>query len=136
MIGIKHFINLISINGLEDLWKKENPDSSEFIQYNRSSGTRSTIERAYTDIKRATLITSWYHLLIIIMLFLDFLDSWYFNSSPLGMPEFSLTTDFSFFIKNTKQNQTSASDLWENTKSSFKEDDGCKVLDGQNMKST
>ena len=37
-------------------------------------------------------------------------------------PEFSLTTGFSFFIKNTKHNHTSASDWWENTKSSFKED--------------
>ena len=35
---------------------------------------------------------------------------------------FSLTTDFSFFIKNTKHNHSSASDWWENTKSSFKED--------------
>ena len=54
MTDIKHFINVISINGLEDLWKKENPDSSEITLYNRSSGTRSTIKRAYTDIKMAS----------------------------------------------------------------------------------
>ena len=49
-------------------------------------------------------------------------DSWYFNNSPLYKPEFSLATDFSFIIKNTKHNHSSASDWWENTKSSFKED--------------
>ena len=49
-------------------------------------------------------------------------DSWYFNNSPLCNPEFSLTTDFSFFIKNRKNNYSSASDWWLNTKSSFKED--------------
>ena len=49
-------------------------------------------------------------------------DSWYFNNSPLCKPDFSLTTGFSFFIKYTKHNHPSASDLWKNTKSSFKED--------------
>ena len=48
-------------------------------------------------------------------------DSWYFNNSLLCKPEFSLATDFYFFIKNTKHNHSSASDLWENTKSSFKD---------------
>ena len=38
-------------NGVEDLWKRENPDSSEFIHYDRSSGTRSMIGRVYSDIK-------------------------------------------------------------------------------------
>ena len=37
-------------------------------------------------------------------------DSWYFNNFPLCKPELSLTTDFSFFIKNTKHNHSSASD--------------------------
>ena len=45
---------LIVDNGLEDLWRKENSDSSEFIRYNRSSGTRSTIDRLYTDVKMAS----------------------------------------------------------------------------------
>ena len=40
---------LIVDNGLEDLWRKENPDSSELTHYNRSSGTRSTIDRVFTD---------------------------------------------------------------------------------------
>ena len=62
MTEIKHFIKrhfnytlskLILDNGLEDLWRRQNPDSSEFTRYNRSSGTRSTIDRAYTDIKMA-----------------------------------------------------------------------------------
>ena len=42
---------LIVDNGLEDLWRRENPDSSEFSHYNRSSGTRSTIDRVSIDIK-------------------------------------------------------------------------------------
>ena len=40
---------LIVDNGLKDLWRRENPDSPKF---QRSSGTRSTIDRVYTDIKR------------------------------------------------------------------------------------
>ena len=42
---------LIVDNGLEDLWRRENPDSSEFTRYNTYSGTRSTIDRVYTDVK-------------------------------------------------------------------------------------
>ena len=42
---------LIVDNGLEDLWRRENPDSSEFTRYDRSSGTRSRIDRVCTDIK-------------------------------------------------------------------------------------
>ena len=42
---------LIMDNGLEDLWRRQNPDSYEFTHYNRSSGTRSPIDRVYTDIK-------------------------------------------------------------------------------------
>ena len=52
-----HFNNgllkLIVDNPLEDLWRRENSDSSEFTRYNRSSGTRSTIERVCPDIKMA-----------------------------------------------------------------------------------
>ena len=46
---------LIMDNGLEDLWRRENPDSSEFNRYNRSSGTRSTVDTVYTDIKMASI---------------------------------------------------------------------------------
>ena len=36
---------LVVDNGLEHLWRRENPDSSEFTRYNRSFGTRSRIDR-------------------------------------------------------------------------------------------
>ena len=39
----------------------------------------------------------------------------YFNNSPLCNPVFSLTADFSVFIKNTKHSDSSASDWRENT---------------------
>ena len=39
---------LIMDNGLEDLWTRENPDSPEFIRYNKCR-----IDRVYTDIKIA-----------------------------------------------------------------------------------
>ena len=45
---------LIVDNGLEDLWRRENPDSSEFTCYDRSSGTTSRIDRVYNDIKIAS----------------------------------------------------------------------------------
>ena len=72
---------LMADNGLEDLWRRENPDSSEFTRYIRSSGTRSTIGRVYTDIKMASN-TKISHIMvsftIIIMLFLltDYLKNW------------------------------------------------------------
>ena len=34
---------------------------------------------------------------------------------------YNFKTEFAFFIKNTKNNHSSASDWWRNTKSSFKE---------------
>ena len=42
---------LIVNNGLEDLWRRENPDSSQFTYYDRSSGRRSIVDRVYIDIK-------------------------------------------------------------------------------------
>ena len=33
------------------LWGRENPEYSEFTCYNRSSGTKSRIDRVYIDIK-------------------------------------------------------------------------------------
>ena len=42
---------LIVDNGLKDLWRRENPDSSEFTRYNRSSDTGSTTYSVCTDIK-------------------------------------------------------------------------------------
>ena len=69
MVEIKHYhlnyalSKLIVDNGLEDLWIRENPDSSEFTHYDRSSGTRSMIERVYTDIK-ITSNTKNYHIMV------------------------------------------------------------------------
>ena len=40
---------LILDHGLEDLWRRENPDTSEFTRYDRASGTRSRIDRVYTN---------------------------------------------------------------------------------------
>ena len=40
-------------NGLKDLLKRENPDSSKFTHYDKSSGTRPMIDRVYTDTKIA-----------------------------------------------------------------------------------
>ena len=68
---------LIVDNGLEDLWRRENPDSPEFTCYDRSfakgpvytgSILISILIQKLLAIRR--LITWWYPLLIIIMLFL------------------------------------------------------------------
>ena len=95
---------LIVDNGLKDLWRRENPDSSEFTRYDRSFGTRSRIDRVYTDIK----IASSAKINHIMVSFIDHYnaifndrfpsktkigkDSWYFNNSLLCKPKFSLTT--------------------------------------------
>ena len=42
---------LIVDNGLEELWRRENPHCSEFTGYGRSCGTRPSIGRTYADIK-------------------------------------------------------------------------------------
>ena len=97
-------------NGLEDLWRRESPDSSELTRYDRSPSTRSRIDRVYTGIK----IRSNTKINHVIASFTDhynaiFIDrfpsktkigknSWYFNNSLLCKPEFSLTTmTFLFF---------------------------------------
>ena len=81
MVEIKHRLyiccfnyalsKVIVDNGLVDLWRRENPDYSEFTCYDRSSGTRSRIDRSILIWKLQAiprLITQWYPLLIIIML--------------------------------------------------------------------
>ena len=125
---------LIVDDGLKNLWGRQNPDSSEFTRYDRSSGTRSRMDRVYTDIKIANNIKINYIMVSFTNHYNAILmdrfpsktkigkDSWYFNNSLLYKPEFSLTTGFSFFIENTKHNHSSLSDWWENTNSSFKED--------------
>ena len=42
---------LVVDNGLADLWSGENPDSSEFVRYDRSSCTNSMMNNVYTDLK-------------------------------------------------------------------------------------
>ena len=44
------FSKVIVDNGLNDLWRRDSPDSSEFTRYNRSSVTRSWIDKVYTYI--------------------------------------------------------------------------------------
>ena len=101
---------LIVDNGLEDLWRRENPDSSEFTRYDRSSGTRSRIDRIYTDIKTASN-TKINHIMVSFTdhynaISIDRLpskpkigtDSWY--NSFLCKSEFSSTTkNFLFLLK-------------------------------------
>ena len=65
---------IILDNGLEDLWRRENPDFSEFTHYDRSSDSRSRIGRVYTDIK-ITNNTKINHIMV------SFTD--HYNSFPL-----------------------------------------------------
>ena len=62
MVEINHkdFIDVVLImscqnskSGLEDLWRRENPDSSEFTHYDRSPDTSSGKDRFFTYIKIA-----------------------------------------------------------------------------------
>ena len=46
-------------NECEDLWRTENPGSSEFTYFDRASGIRSRIERVYTDINTASNIKAY-----------------------------------------------------------------------------
>ena len=117
---------LIMDNGLENLWKKENQDSSEFIRYNRSSGKISTIDTVYTDLKMASN-TKINHIMVSFtdhcnVISIDRFpsktkigkDSWYVNNSLLCKIELSLTIDFSYFIKNTNPKHSSATNWWGN----------------------
>ena len=63
---------LIVDNGLEDLWRRKNPDSSEFTRYNRSPGTRSTIDRVYTDTEMASN-TKMNHIMVSFTIIIIFL---------------------------------------------------------------
>ena len=103
-------------NGLEDLWRRENLDASKFTRYDRSSGTRSRIDRVCNDIKIASN-TKINHIMVSFTdhynaIFIDRFpsktkigkDSWYFNNSLLCKPKFSLTTKTFFSLKT--QNTT------------------------------
>ena len=107
---------LIMDNGLDDLWSRENPDSSESTRYDRSSGTRSSLDRIYIDINIANTIK-------INHLMVSFTDhynaipverltskakirkvSWDFNNSLLSKPNFCSTkSNFLSLLKTQKQ---------------------------------
>ena len=121
-------------NGLEDLWRRKNPGISEFTCYDRSSGTRSRIDRVYTDTKIANN-TKINHKMISFSdhynaLLIDRLSSktkigkdlWYFNNSILQNKDFCSTTKSLLYFLRTKQsNYSSMSHWWEYTKSKIKE---------------
>ena len=98
-------------NGFEDQWRRENPDSSEFTHYDRSSGTRSRIIRVYSDKKIAsnikinhTMVSSTNHYNAISIERLPSKtkigkDSWYFNNS-------FFSTKNLFFLLKTHKNTT------------------------------
>ena len=99
--------------GLEALWRRENPDSTEFTRYNRSSGTTSRIYRVSTDIKTASN-TKINHIMVSSTenynaIFIDRFPSktetgkalWYFKYSLLCKTEFSLTTKAFLFLLKT-----------------------------------
>ena len=85
---------LIVDNGLEDLWRRENSDNTEFTRYNRSSGTRSRIGKAYTDIKIANSIKS-NHKMISVTDHYEAITT--DESPPKKIPEKIYATSTAFF---------------------------------------
>ena len=125
---------IVMDNGLEDFWRRENPETSEFTCCDRSSGTRSRINRVYTDKKIAnnTKIThkmisfSDHYNALIINRFSSKTktgkDLWHFNNSLLEKTAFcSNTQNLLTFLKTKRINYSSTSDWWEFTK--------CKIKD-------
>ena len=125
---------IITDNGLEDLWRRENPEISEFTRYDKSSGTRSRIDRVYTD-KKIANNTKIIHKMIYFSdhynaLFIDKFSSktkigkdlWHFNNSLLGKNDFCSTTkNLLAMLKTKRDNYSTTSDWWEYTK--------CKIKD-------
>ena len=111
---------IIMDNGLEDLWRRENPETSEFTHYDRSSGTRSRTDRAYTDKKIAnnTKIThkmisfSDHYNALIINKFSSKpklgKDLWHFDNSLLGKDEFCSNIQNLLTFSKTKQTSYSS----------------------------
>ena len=106
---------LIMENGLEDIWRRENPDISEFTRYGRSSGTRSRIDRACTDTKvpnntkikhKMISFSDHYNTLLIVTLSSITKigkDLWHFNGSLLKKKDFCPTTRNMLSILGTKK---------------------------------
>ena len=125
---------VIMDNGLEDLWRRENPDVSKFTRYDKSSGTKSRIDRIYTD-KKIANNTKIIHKMISFSdhynaLFVDRIpsktkigkDLWLFNNSLLEKHDFCLTIkNLLAMLKTKRSNYSSTSEWWEDTK--------CKIKD-------
>ena len=108
---------IIVDNGLRDLWRRENPDSSEFTSYDKSSGTTSRIDRVYADIKIASN-TKIHHIMVT---FTDHYNAIFIDKFPSKLKlekvhgtliilfycklEYSLITKTFFFLLKT-QNAT------------------------------
>ena len=125
---------LIMDHGLEDLWRRENPDTSEFTRYDRASGTRSRIDRVYTDIKIANntkinhkmiSFSDHYNALLIERLSSKTKtgkDLWLLNNTLLQNKDFcSSISDLLSSSKKKQGNFSSLSDWWENTKIKIKQ---------------
>ena len=110
---------LILNNGLEDLWRREDPDSSE-----RSSGTRSRTVRVYTDIKAANnfkinhimaSFTDYYTAIYLDRILSETKfgrELWYFNNYFLCKLEFSSITKNLLFLLKSKKNNSLTSSWW------------------------
>ena len=124
---------VIMDNGLEDLWRRKNPDVFEFTRYDRSSGTRSRIDRVYTDKK----IANNNKIIHKMISFSDHYnaplvdripsktkigkDLWLFNNSLLEKHRFCLSIKNLFVMLKTKRNDySSTSDWWEDAKCEIK----------------
>ena len=67
------WFQLCSVKTHRGKWAQESMEKGELRFSDRSSGTRSSIGKVYTDIKipkKPRLIKQWYPLLIVIILFL------------------------------------------------------------------
>ena len=125
---------LIMDHGLEDLRRRENPDTSEFTGYDRISDTRSRIDRVYTDIKIANdtkinhkmiSFSDHYNALLIKSLSSKTKtgkDLWLLNNTLLQNKDFcSSISDLLSSSKRKQGNFSSLSDWWENTKIKIKQ---------------
>ena len=106
----------IEDKGLKDLWRTEDPDTSEFTHFDRSAAVSSRRDRTYTDIEiasntkinhRMVSLTDYFNTISIDRLPSKTKfgkNSWYINNSLLCMPEFSSTTEnLLFYQKHEKQ---------------------------------
>ena len=112
--------------------RRKKQDSSEFTGYDRSSGTRSRLDRVYTAIK----IASSGKIYCIMVSFIGHYNAISIDRLPsktkiekiygtltilfYGSPNFTQLQIKCFFIKNTKNKYSSASDWWKNTNSCLK----------------